>query len=99
LNPEAGPDNGSSSGPETDSKVHIAIQMVTYVKGPPTGKKGQIAEKKEMKTKDIEHIFADDEDNYIALLATMLSRHSKSSLMSVAATSTYPFKLQIPPSM
>ncbi|THU95797.1 hypothetical protein K435DRAFT_859147 [Dendrothele bispora CBS 962.96] len=81
---------------DEESKV-IVVQLTVYTKNPSTKKRGRPSFTKEIKTKDIEHVFADSKDNYVQFLTAMLERHSKSKLISVTENRLYPFKLQIPP--
>ncbi|KAK7446975.1 hypothetical protein VKT23_014188 [Stygiomarasmius scandens] len=94
---EPAPSSRSSSPADdelTELKVKISVHLNTYtrVQG---GKKNK--EQKSLKVKEIEHLFQPSADGYLDLMTQALERHALSNTFTVSKTSTFPFKLQVPP--
>ncbi|KAJ7152801.1 hypothetical protein C8R46DRAFT_1042435 [Mycena filopes] len=87
--------------PETEHKAKVTSHVVhhTIIPGKVTSvgakSKAKPKEKKDTKTKEFSHTFEDSQDNYLALLKTILLKHGEEKY-NITEKMTYGMKVQLP---
>ena len=92
-----------SSSPEPDTlvpskhTVTIASQLTHHTVIPPKpGSKAKAKEKKEVKTKELTHVFFPTIENYLSLLKAILAKHGEEKY-NITEKKQYVFKALCPP--
>ena len=74
---------------------HTLVTAKVSATGAKSSRLAKLKDKKDTKTKEFTHKFQPSEDNYLALMKTILSKHDEEQF-NITAKMVYAMKVQLP---